>query len=110
MTPEHFNVSIIGAGLSGIGAGVYLQRRCPDHRYAILEARDAIGGTWDLFRGEPAVATRTMIGLAFINECFRDRQAQIHHPHRGHVPVRAVSGPSAASRESFQNRGASSLG
>ena len=68
MAAEHFDVLIVGAGLSGIGAGVHLQRRCPDHRYAILEARDAIGGTWDLFRGEPAAATRTMIGFAFTNE------------------------------------------
>ena len=44
------DVLIVGAGLSGIGAAVQLQRRCPGKRYAILEARDAIGGTWDLFR------------------------------------------------------------
>jgi monooxygenase len=44
------DVLIIGAGLSGIGAAWHLQRRCPGKRYAILEARDAIGGTWDLFR------------------------------------------------------------
>ena len=68
MAAEHFDVLIVGAGLSGIGAGVHLQRRCPDQRFAILEARDAIGGTWDLFRGAPAAATRTMIGFAFTNE------------------------------------------
>jgi cyclohexanone monooxygenase len=44
------DVLIVGAGLSGIGAAVHLQKRCPGKRYAILEARDAIGGTWDLFR------------------------------------------------------------
>lgn len=44
------DVLIIGAGLSGIGAAYQLHRQCPDKRYAILEARDAIGGTWDLFR------------------------------------------------------------
>ncbi|WP_019140126.1 flavin-containing monooxygenase [Noviherbaspirillum massiliense] len=44
------DVLIIGAGLSGIGAAYHLQERCPGKRYAILEARDAIGGTWDLFR------------------------------------------------------------
>ena len=47
---EHFDVLIVGAGLSGIGAAAHLQRRCPDKSYAILEAREAIGGTWDLFR------------------------------------------------------------
>ncbi|GAB3413739.1 NAD(P)/FAD-dependent oxidoreductase [Massilia agilis] len=44
------DVIIVGAGLSGIGAAVHLHKRCPGKRYAILEARDAIGGTWDLFR------------------------------------------------------------
>ncbi|PZN92192.1 MAG: FAD-containing monooxygenase EthA [Alphaproteobacteria bacterium] len=47
---NHFDVLIVGAGLSGIGAAVHLQRDCPDRSYAILEGRDAIGGTWDLFR------------------------------------------------------------
>jgi monooxygenase len=46
----HFDVLIVGAGLSGIGAGHYLQTECPWADYAIFEARDAIGGTWDLFR------------------------------------------------------------
>jgi monooxygenase len=41
---------IVGAGISGISAACYLTRRCPDKRYTILEARDDIGGTWDLFR------------------------------------------------------------
>ena len=44
------DVLIIGAGLSGIGAARHLQERCPDKSWAILEARDAIGGTWELFR------------------------------------------------------------
>jgi monooxygenase len=47
---EHLDVLIVGAGLSGIGAGHYLQTKCPWATYAIFEARDAIGGTWDLFR------------------------------------------------------------
>ncbi len=50
MTPEHFDVLVVGAGLSGIAAGYHLQANCPRRTYAILEARDAIGGTWDLFR------------------------------------------------------------
>ncbi len=48
--PEHHDVLIVGAGLSGIGAACHLQRSCPQKSYAVLEARDAIGGTWDLFR------------------------------------------------------------
>jgi monooxygenase len=50
MEDEHLDVLVVGAGLSGIGAGCYLQRRCGWASYAIVEAREAIGGTWDLFR------------------------------------------------------------
>src|SRR5712691_3375091 len=50
MTVEHFDVLIVGAGLSGIGAAHHLARRCPRKSFAILEGRAAIGGTWDLFR------------------------------------------------------------
>lgn len=48
--PEHVDVIIVGAGLSGIGAGCLLRQRCPEQTFVILEARDRIGGTWDLFR------------------------------------------------------------
>ncbi|MDR8731485.1 flavin-containing monooxygenase [Burkholderia pseudomultivorans] len=44
------DVLIVGAGLSGIGAAYHLKQRCPFASVAIVEARDAIGGTWDLFR------------------------------------------------------------
>jgi cation diffusion facilitator CzcD-associated flavoprotein CzcO len=47
---DHLDVLIIGAGLSGIGAACHLQEKCPGREFAILEARDCIGGTWDLFR------------------------------------------------------------
>ena len=47
---EAFDVIIIGAGLSGIGTAVRLQRDCPDRDFILLERREAIGGTWDLFR------------------------------------------------------------
>jgi monooxygenase len=49
-SPEHLDVLIVGAGLSGVGAAYHLQERCPGKSYAILEARDDLGGTWDLFR------------------------------------------------------------
>ncbi|MGB0921445.1 MAG: flavin-containing monooxygenase [Alphaproteobacteria bacterium] len=47
---NHVDVLIVGAGLSGIGAATHLQNNCPGKSYTILEARDAIGGTWDLFK------------------------------------------------------------
>src|ERR1700758_487642 len=50
MRPEHFDVLIMGAGLSGIDAGHHLQKLCPKKSYVILEQRERIGGTWDLFR------------------------------------------------------------
>lgn len=50
MTSEHVDVVVVGAGLSGIGAGYHLQTMCPDRSYVILEGRESLGGTWDLFR------------------------------------------------------------
>jgi cation diffusion facilitator CzcD-associated flavoprotein CzcO len=50
MSAEHLDVLIIGAGLSGIGAAYHLMKHCPGKRFAILEGRAALGGTWDLFR------------------------------------------------------------
>lgn len=50
MASKHVDVLIIGAGLSGIGAAYHLKTKCPDKSYALLERRQAIGGTWDLFR------------------------------------------------------------
>ena len=47
---EHFDVVIVGAGVSGIGAACHLRRNCPGRTFVILENRAAIGGTWDLFR------------------------------------------------------------
>ena len=45
-----FDVIIVGAGLSGIGVAYHLQRDCPKKSFIILEGREALGGTWDLFR------------------------------------------------------------
>jgi cation diffusion facilitator CzcD-associated flavoprotein CzcO len=50
MPAEHVDVLIVGAGISGVGAAFHLQERCPGKSYAILEAREDLGGTWDLFR------------------------------------------------------------
>jgi monooxygenase len=64
---EHFDVLIVGAGLSGIGAGVHLQKDCPGRSVAILEARHSIGGTWDLFRypGVRSDSDMYTLGYAF---------------------------------------------
>ena len=45
-----YDVLVIGAGISGIGAGHYLKKNCPNKSFAIIENRDSIGGTWDLFK------------------------------------------------------------
>jgi len=102
-THEHLDVLVIGAGLSGIGAGHHLQASCPWASYAIFEARGAIGGTWDLFRypgirsdsdmytlgysfrpwtGEKAIADGASI-LSYIRDTARaegiDRKIRFHH-------------------------------
>ena len=64
---SHFDVLIIGAGLSGIGAACHLIRKRPGTTFAILEARNAIGGTWDLFRypGIRSDSDMSTFGYAF---------------------------------------------
>jgi cation diffusion facilitator CzcD-associated flavoprotein CzcO len=48
--PAHVDVLVVGAGLSGIGAAAHLEERMPDASYVVVEARERLGGTWDLFR------------------------------------------------------------
>jgi monooxygenase len=65
--PEHLDVLIVGAGLSGIGAGCQLETKCPGKTYAVLEAREDSGGTWDLFRypGVRSDSDMFTLGYAF---------------------------------------------
>jgi cation diffusion facilitator CzcD-associated flavoprotein CzcO len=64
---EHHDVLVVGAGISGIGAGYHLQTLCPKKSYAIFEARAALGGTWDLFRypGVRSDSDMHTLGFAF---------------------------------------------
>ena len=65
MESQHFEVLIIGAGLSGIGMACHLSRTCPQRRFAILERRQALGGTWDLFRYPGVRSDSDMLSFGF---------------------------------------------
>ncbi len=62
---EQVDVLIVGAGLSGIGAACHLRRQCPGKTFAVLEARDALGGTWDLFRYPGVRSDSDMFTMGF---------------------------------------------
>lgn len=74
MATETFDVLIIGAGLSGIGAAYHLQKECPGKTYAILERRDAIGGTWDIFRYPGVRSDSDMYTLGYNFKPWTDTQ------------------------------------
>jgi monooxygenase len=69
------DVLIVGAGLSGIGAARRLQRCCPGKRYAIVEARESIGGTWDLFRYPGVRSDSDMYTLGYDFKPWTDAKA-----------------------------------
>ncbi len=73
--PEHLDVVVIGAGLSGIGAGHHIQTACPWASYTIFEARDAIGGTWDLFRYPGIRSDSDMFTLGYPFRPWRGEQS-----------------------------------
>ncbi|MEA2758514.1 MAG: monooxygenase [Methylobacteriaceae bacterium] len=73
--PEHFDVLIVGAGLSGIAAGYHLKTKCPGKSYVILEGRDAIGGTWDLFRYPGIRSDSDMYTLGYNFRPWREAKA-----------------------------------
>lgn len=72
---EHLDVLIVGAGLSGIGAAHHLQTDCPWASYAVFEARDAIGGTWDLFRYPGIRSDSDMFTLGYSFRPWRGEKA-----------------------------------
>jgi monooxygenase len=81
MPSEHFDVLIVGAGLSGIGAGYHLQQKCPGKSYAILEGRDCIGGTWDLFRYPGVRSDSDMFTLGYSFKPWTEPKAIADGPH-----------------------------
>ncbi|HEY0704313.1 MAG TPA: NAD(P)/FAD-dependent oxidoreductase [Candidatus Acidoferrales bacterium] len=72
---EHFDVLIVGAGLSGIGAGCHLQDKCPRKSYVILESRNTSGGTWDLFRYPGVRSDSDMYTLGYNFRPWRGKKA-----------------------------------
>src|ERR1700753_1480283 len=75
MSSDHFDIIIIGAGLSGIGVGCHLTTRCPNKRYVILEGRARSGGTWDLFRYPGVRSDSDMYTLGYSFRPWRDPKA-----------------------------------
>jgi len=72
---EHFDVMIVGAGLSGVGAACHLRQRHPRKSFAILEGRNAMGGTWDLFRYPGVRSDSDMYTLGYRFRPWRDAKA-----------------------------------
>src|SRR4051794_41257481 len=98
MDGQHVDVLIVGAGLSGIGAACRLQQMCPAKTFAILEARGAIGGTWDLFRFPGIRSDSDMFTLSYPFRPWRGGPAVVGGPaHPPHLPAARLAhrGPRA---------------
>jgi len=80
MSIEHFDVLVVGAGISGVSAGYYLQKHCPAKSYAILEGRDDLGGTWDLFRYPGVRSDSDMFTLGFSFRPWKEAKAIAEGP------------------------------
>ncbi|GAB5350112.1 flavin-containing monooxygenase [Alteriqipengyuania sp. 357] len=74
-TGNDFDVLIVGAGISGIGMAAHLEQLCPDKTYAILERRERLGGTWDLFRYPGVRSDSDMHTLGFVFEPWRHEKS-----------------------------------
>src|SRR5579864_8891827 len=75
MTQNHFDVIIVGAGISGVDAAYHVQAYCRGKSYAILEGRDAVGGTWDLFRYPGIRSDSDMYTLGYSFKPWTDAKA-----------------------------------
>jgi len=77
---EHFDVIVVGAGLSGIGGACHLKMECPGTSFIILEAREAMGGTWDLFRYPGVRSDSDMYTLGYRFRPWREAKAMADGP------------------------------
>ena len=77
---EHADVVVVGAGLSGIGAAYRLQTERPGTSYVVLEAREAMGGTWDLFRYPGVRSDSDMYTLGYSFKPWRDGRSLADGP------------------------------
>lgn len=80
MTPETLDVLVVGAGISGLSAAWHLQAHCPDRRFAVLEARSTLGGTWSLFRYPGIRSDSDMYTLGFHFKPWHERSAIARGP------------------------------
>ncbi|MBL8347770.1 MAG: NAD(P)/FAD-dependent oxidoreductase [Rubrivivax sp.] len=80
MPPETLDVLVIGAGISGLSAAWHLQTHCPERRFAVLEARHTLGGTWSLFRYPGFRSDSDMYTLGFHFKPWREREAIVRGP------------------------------
>ncbi len=74
-TPPDFDVLIVGAGISGIGMAAHMQMKAPHHSYTIVERREKLGGTWDLFRYPGIRSDSDMHTLGFDFEPWRHEKS-----------------------------------
>ena len=77
---EYVDVLIVGAGLSGIGSARHLQKKCPDRSFLLLESRDCLGGTWDLFRYPGIRSDSDMYTLGYTFKPWSERKALADGP------------------------------
>jgi cation diffusion facilitator CzcD-associated flavoprotein CzcO len=78
--PDHVDALIVGAGLSGIGSACHLRSECPDKTFAVLEARESMGGTWDLFRYPGIRSDSDMLTLGYEFRPWRDNRTLADGP------------------------------
>ena len=85
---EHRDVIIVGAGLTGIGAAYHLNDKCPDRSYLLLESRQAMGGTWDLFRYPGIRSDSDMHTLGYSFKPWESRKGHCRRPRYFEVRAR----------------------